>query len=175
MENIFFNSWESLGKTFVMTVLAYFSLIFVLRISGKRTLSKMNAFDFIVTVALGSSLATVALNKSIAIADGILAFFLLVFLQYLITWLSVRYKPVKKIVTSQPAMLLYQGELLKDRMKKERVTLEEILVVARQKGIADLDDLEVVVLETTGDITVIPRLKGDGKHETLKDVENFNS
>lgn len=75
MKNIFFDSWESIFRTTVITILAYVLLIFLLRVSGKRTLSKMNAFDFIVTIALGSTLATVMLNKNVAFADGILAFF----------------------------------------------------------------------------------------------------
>ncbi|MDQ3844263.1 MAG: DUF421 domain-containing protein, partial [Bacteroidota bacterium] len=71
MKNIFFDSWESIIRTIVITVLAYALLIFLLRTSGKRTLSKMNAFDFIVTVALGSTLATVMLNKNVALIDGV--------------------------------------------------------------------------------------------------------
>jgi uncharacterized membrane protein YcaP (DUF421 family) len=99
MDNLFFDSWESLGRTFTVTILAYLIMIFLLRVSGKRTLSKMNALDFIVTIALGSTLATVALNKNVALADGALAFFLLIFLQFFITWLTVREKKIKKIVT----------------------------------------------------------------------------
>lgn len=88
MTKIFFDNWESLYRTFFITIMAYFALIFLLRISGKRSLSKMNAFDFIITVALGSTLATVLLNKSVALADGVLAFALLIGLQYIITfWL----------------------------------------------------------------------------------------
>src|SRR5690606_20304711 len=104
MENIFFDNWQSLGRTFFITILAYLSMIILLRVSGKRTLSKMNAFDFIVTVALGSSLATVALNKNVPLADGALAFFLLIFLQFLITWLSMRKKIEKRMVTSEPTL-----------------------------------------------------------------------
>lgn len=70
MSKLFFDSWESIFRTIVITVLAYFSLIRLLRISGKRTLSKMKAFDFVVTVALGSTPATVLLNKLVALADG---------------------------------------------------------------------------------------------------------
>ena len=96
MTKLFFDSWESILRTGVTTILAYSCRILLLRISGKRTLSKMNAFDFIVTIALGSILATVLLNKSVALADGVLAFLLLIFLQYIITWLSVRYKTVSQ-------------------------------------------------------------------------------
>ncbi len=75
MENYFFDNWESIARTLTITISAYLILIFFLRVSGKRTLSKMNAFDFIITIALGSCLATVALNKEVALADGALVFF----------------------------------------------------------------------------------------------------
>jgi uncharacterized membrane protein YcaP (DUF421 family) len=102
MENIFFDSWQSLSRSFFVTILAYAGMILFLRVSGKRTLTKMNAFDFIITVALGSALANVALNKDVALADGLLVFALLIFLQFFITWLSVRIRAVKKI-SNQPA------------------------------------------------------------------------
>lgn len=72
MEPMLFSGWENLLRTLVVGVLAYVSLVVFLRISGKRTLSKMNAFDLIVTVALGSTLATVLLSKDVALAEGAL-------------------------------------------------------------------------------------------------------
>jgi uncharacterized membrane protein YcaP (DUF421 family) len=65
---MFFDGWKGLGQTAVAGIVAYTSLILLLRISGKRTLAKMNAFDLIVTVALGSVLATVILSKDVALA-----------------------------------------------------------------------------------------------------------
>ncbi len=66
----FFDSWSAMGRTVVVGVLAYLALVLLLRVSGKRTLSKMNAFDLVVTVALGSTLATVLLSTSVALARG---------------------------------------------------------------------------------------------------------
>jgi uncharacterized membrane protein YcaP (DUF421 family) len=172
MEKFFFDDWESLFRTLTITILAYIAMIFLLRSSGKRTLSKMNAFDFIVTVALGSALAAVSLNKSIALIDGVLAFFLLIFLQYVITWLSVRYKSVKHLITSKPTLLLYKGELLDDALKKERVTIEEIHSAARNGGQADLTKIDVMILESTGEITVIADIKSDSPN-ALKDASNY--
>ncbi len=174
MHNMFFDDWQSLLRAFILTILAYFTLIIFIRVSGKRTLSKMNAFDFLVTIALGSCLAAVSLNKNIALAEGALVYFTLIFLQFIITWTSVRVKQVKKLVTGQPALLLYKGELLGDAMKRERITIEEIYVVARANGIANLNEVEVIVLETTGDITIISKLeKSKGEAETLKNVLGY--
>ena len=84
-------------------------VLLLLRVSGKRTLTKMNAFDLVVTVALGSTLATVLLTKSVALAEGLTAFVLLIFLQFVLTWLSVRSRAVSRLVKSEPTLLVYQG------------------------------------------------------------------
>lgn len=109
MTMIFFDGWRSLVRTLVIGILAYAGLVVFLRVSGKRTLSKMNAFDFVVTVALGSTLATVLLNRSVPLADGLAAFALLIGLQFGVTWLSVRVGWLRRFVTGEPQMLFYQG------------------------------------------------------------------
>jgi uncharacterized membrane protein YcaP (DUF421 family) len=169
MKNIFFESWESIVRTVVITVLAYASLIFLLRVSGKRTLSKMNAFDFIVTVALGSTLATVMLSKDVVLADGVLAFFLLIFLQFVISWLSARSKTISNIVKSSPTLLVYKGVLLHEVMKKERIDEDEIYAVVRQNGLNSLTETTAIILETDGSLNLI---KDDSslKTETMSSV-----
>lgn len=129
----------------------------------------MNAFDFIVTIALGSCLATVALNKNVVLLEGLLVFFLLILMQFIITWLSVRTKFVKNLVTSKASMLLYKGELFEKELKKQRISIEEIHQAARKKGHTDLHNVDVIVLETTGDITVISE-GGEGE-STLQFVD----
>jgi len=99
---MFFNNWADLGRVLIVGVLAYLGLIVLLRLSGKRTLAKMNAFDFVVTVALGSTLATVLLSKDVALAEGLVAFATLVALQFIIAWLSVRSETVSRFVKSEP-------------------------------------------------------------------------
>lgn len=159
---MFFSGWESLLRTLVVGVLAYVSLIVFLRISGKRTLSKMNAFDLIVTVALGSTLATVLLSKDVALAEGALAFALLIGFQFVITWSSVRAPWVRRWVTGEPLMLLYQGEFLPAALQRSRVAEEEVRAAIRSAGLASLNDAEAVVLETDGSFSVIRRGGGDG-------------
>lgn len=170
MDNIFFDSWESILRTLVITIMAYAFLIFFLRSSGKRTLSKMNAFDLIVTIALGSTLATVMLNKNVALADGVLAFFLLIVLQYLITFLSVRYQPISRLIKSTPTLLVYKGKMLKAFMQKERIDEDEIYAIIREKGLSSLEEAGAVVLETDGTLTVIKELR-DMTAAVLKNIE----
>jgi uncharacterized membrane protein YcaP (DUF421 family) len=163
-----FNSWDAVWRTLIVGVLAYSSLVLLLRISGKRTLSKMNAFDLIVTVALGSTLATILLNKNVALVEGISAFFILIALQYLVAWLSIRSYGFKKLIKSDPKLIFYQGKYLKENIVKERVLEVEILQAARSSGINSMEQVEAVVLETDGRISVIK--KSDSKTNTLDNV-----
>ena len=105
---MFFDNWFGLLRVLVITPLAYLALISLLRVSGKRTLSKMNAFDFVVTVALGSTFATIILSSDVALIEGVLAFFMLIASQFVITWLSVRSEAVKRFVKSEPSLLFHK-------------------------------------------------------------------
>ncbi len=155
MEKIFFDSIESVIRIFIIGVLAYVGIILLLRASGKRTLSKMNAFDFIVTVALGSTLASVLIDKSIPLLDGLLAFAILIYLQYLITYMSVRYKKINNLVKSTPTLLAYKGKLLPEMMKKERIDEDEIYATIRKKGLSSIEQVDVIILESDGSLSLI--------------------
>lgn len=170
MESVWFNSWGSILRIVCVTPLIYGTMILLLRVYGKRTLSKMNAFDLVVTFALGSILAGVAINQKIPLADGITAMLLFIVLQYLLTWLSVRVKFVKNLITNKPSLIFYKGEFLYDVMKKERITTEEILSAVRQEGISNLDEIAMIILETTGAIAIIKKIK-DLKNNTFENVE----
>jgi len=155
VEQMFFSGWESLLRTLVVGVLAYIALVFFLRLSGKRTLSKMNAFDLVVTVALGSTLATVLLTKDVALADGALAFALLIGLQFVVSWSSVRAGWVRQAVTGDPLMLVYRGECLPAALRHARLTEAEVRAAVRAAGSGSLGEVQAVVLETDGSLSVV--------------------
>ena len=159
---MFFDSWQGVARVFVVGICAYAALVAILRISGKRTLSKMNAFDLIVTVALGSTLATILLSEDVALAEGVAAFALLIGLQLAITWLSVRTKVVPALVKSTPTLLAFRGEQLDDAIRAQRVSEEEVLQAVRQQGFASVADVHAVVLETDGSFSVIGSASKDG-------------
>ncbi len=157
---VLFDTWWSLGRVFIVGGAAYVVLIVMLRISGKRTLSKMNAFDLVVTVALGSTLATVLLDRNVPFAEGIAALALLIALQFVITWLAVRSQHFQKLVKSEPTMLVHRGICLESAMRHQRVTIEEIQAALRAAGLSSTAEAASVVLETDGSMTVVPQASG---------------
>ena len=158
---ILLNGWFPLLRILVIGVLAYVGLIILLRLTGKRTLSKMNAFDFVVTVALGSTLATVIISKDVPLAEGLLALALLVLLQYAVAFLSVRWNGFHRLVKSQPRLLFWRGHFLRQEMRQERVTESEIVAVVRAQGLASIEQVEAVVIETAGELSVSKSAESD--------------
>ena len=119
----------------------------------------MNAFDFVVTVALGSMLATVILSKDIALLDGLFGLFLLIALQYLITWLASRYSMIDTIIKSSPTLLVYKGVMMKNAMLQERIDADEIYATIRKKGYSAISEVDAIILETDGSLTAIEVVK----------------
>jgi uncharacterized membrane protein YcaP (DUF421 family) len=157
-----FDSWFGIVRVIVVGTFAYFVLVLSLRLSGKRTLTKLNAFDLIITVALGSTLSSIILSKSVALLEGVVALVLLISLQYVITWSSVRFERVEKLVKAEPTLLLYRGEVLSAVLKRQRVTADEVLAAVRGSGGANLEEIEAVVLETDGSMSVVRRAPDGG-------------
>jgi len=151
--NMFFQNWEGIVRTIIVGALAYITLILFLRVSGKRTLAKLNAFDLVVTVALGSTLSAALLQESVALAEVTAAFALLILLQFVVTFTSVRFGSIAKIVRSEPALLARNGAFCEAAMKRERITPDEAMSAVRSAGGRDISDVAFLILESDGTIS----------------------
>ncbi len=167
---MFFDQWSDVLRVLVVGTSAYAALVLILRVSGKRTLAKLNAFDLVVSVALGSTLATVLLSADVSLVSGVAAMGLLVLLQLVVAWASSRSLRARQVVKSSPSLLLHRGTLLEDRLLAHRVTAGEVRQAARAQGFGGLDLLEAVVLETDGSLSVVSR-QSAGSGDALADVD----
>ena len=152
---MFFHTWVGIARVPIVGTLAYVALVLFIRISGKRTLTKLNAFDLVVTVALGSTLSSVLLNDSIALAEGLVAMATLIGLQFVVTFASVRSSRIEGLVKSEPTLLLRDGRFLDAALKAQRVTRDEVLSALRSEGVSDVEAVHAVVLETDGSMSVL--------------------
>lgn len=152
---MWFDSWQDMTRVVAVGAAAYVFLIVVLRTTGKRTLSQMNAFDFVVTVALGSTLATILLSKDVSWAEGAFALALLASLQFLVAWAAVRWSTLRKAVTSKPTVLVLQGSIDEDALLKSRLTHAQLMQAIRSGGFGEVALVGAVVLEPNGELSVI--------------------
>lgn len=149
------SSLDELLRILIATAASYAAVIFILRINGKRSLSKLNAFDFIVTIALGSVLASTILSKSAKILEGIFAFGVLVLLQFIVSKTSAHWGGFAKIVRSEPKLLLRDGTFLDAALESERFTRDEVIAEIRKHGHGRFEDIAAVVLESDGSLSVL--------------------
>lgn len=170
---MWFDSWSDLVRILLVGTAAYAVLVAVLRLSGKRTLSQLNAFDFVVTVSLGSTLATVLLTSDVSWAEGVTALVLLACLQFLVAWTSARWPRLRAGITSDPALLLYNGVIRDETLLRHRLTVSELREAVRMQGVGDLSLVSAVVLETNGKLSVVTAEQyGDGS--ALEGVRGFS-
>jgi uncharacterized membrane protein YcaP (DUF421 family) len=161
--NYFFDGWDPLVRVFVVGSLSYILLVFLLKVAGKRTLAQMSGFDFIITVAIGSTFGRLITARGVTLAESASAFLLLIFLQLGFAWLNMKYSWFSRLAKSQPTLLYYKGSFLEDNIRRCRVNKDEVLGVIREQGIESLDEVEAVVLETSGGWSVVRK----GKREDV--------
>jgi uncharacterized membrane protein YcaP (DUF421 family) len=166
---MWFDTWGDIGRVVLVGTASYAVLVAVLRVTGKRTLAQLNAFDFVVTVALGSTLATILLSSEVSFAEGITALVLLAGLQFLVAALSARRPSSRTGLTSRPVVLLADGAIRHEALKRNRLTESELRQAVRMQGTGDFSQVKAVVLETNGKLSVITTSQY-GNGSALEDV-----
>ncbi|GLJ80344.1 DUF421 domain-containing protein [Microbacterium imperiale] len=171
---MWFDSWSDVLRVVLVGLAAYLSLVLLIRASGKRSLAQMNAFDLVVTVALGSTLATILLSSDVAYAEGVTAIVLLLALQVIVAVL-VKWSPrFRRVVTAAPALLVVHGSLDERELRRNRVTRKDVEQAVRQSGQGAMKDVAAVILESDGKMSVIPEASlGDGS--AVRDIPGWPS
>lgn len=166
---MWFDTWSDIWRVLLVGPASYAALVLVLRTSGKRTLSKLNAFDLVVTVALGSTLATIFLSKDVSWSEGVVALAVLALLQLLVAAITSRLPVVRSAVTAGPTLLLREGEMLEQALRDARLTAAEVRQAIRGSGVGDVAMVAAVVLESDGSLSVVTR-EQSGDLSALEDL-----
>jgi len=136
---------------------------------GKRTISKMNPGDFVITVALGSMVAALILFRDIPVANGFAAMCAMVAVQFVVEWATARSTRLRNVIDGTPTLLVHNGKMLTRNMRRENIDEQDILDVLRRHAVGSVADARAVVLEIDGSFSVIT--KDVGREEsTLRDV-----
>ena len=159
----FFESWYNVGRTVTLSIVGFAALMVLLRLSGKRTLSKLNAFDFVFVVAVGSVFASTIISKDITLVEGIAALATLIAIQVILAELAMRFSAVERIINGEPTLLLSHGKFIPRALRKERITEEEVRAAIRAKGVKRVEDVDAVILENDGSLSVAWEAKGPGR------------
>ena len=167
-----FGGWSGILDTLIVGTLSYFGTIVLLRLSGKRTLSKWNSFDFVVTIAFGSILASALLSDTTRFVQAMVGIGILVLLQFVITWLAVRSGAIQTLIKSEPSLLLFKGQMINKTLEKQRVAEGEVLAAIRLSGHSSVDSIDAVILETDGSFSVVEEVDIENA-SAMRDIREF--
>lgn len=170
--DLFFDGSDGLLRTLVSAPIIYASIIAFVRLTGKRSTSQMNNFDWIVTVALGSISASGIILENVTILEALLAVGLLLGLQWLLTKALLYSTWLRYLVKAEPKLLVHSGEYLVGAMREERVTRDEILAAVRAHGLTTVDDAQWIILENDATFSVIAKDESSKSTPLLRNVLN---
>ncbi len=171
--NLLPRSWPSWLTVIVVVPIAYVSLLVVLRVAGKRTLSKLTAYGLAVTVAFGSLLATVIVSRSVPLGDGVLAFTTLAALQWVVAWGATRSRTIARVVIARPTLLVCRGRVDDRAVRRQRLRLDDVRAAVRAAGHASVTEVLAVVLETDGSLSVVGAAGASEQTDALDGVEGW--
>ncbi|MGF1523267.1 MAG: DUF421 domain-containing protein [Leptolyngbyaceae cyanobacterium] len=170
---VFFDGWEGIIKIAIAAPVMYVAVVASIRIFGKRSTSQMNNFDWIVTVAIGSLTASGIILDSVTIIEALFAVVFLLAAQYLLTKKVIDSSRLTKLVKAKPALLVHDGKLIHDAMRRERITKPEIMATLREHGLISIEDAQWVILETDATFSVIAKDDRNFSRAKFEEVSGF--
>ena len=142
---------------FFRTLLIYFMILVGMRLMGKREIGELTPIDLVVSLMIAELGVLIIEDKSIGLFKGVIPISTLVGVEILVSYLSLKSDLIRKLVNGTPAVLIKNGEVIKEEMRKNRYTTHDLLTQLREKEVFNISDVEFAVLETSGELTVIPK------------------
>lgn len=173
LSSALFDGWEGIIKICIAAPLVYAFVVLAIRITGKRSTSQMNNFDWIVTVAIGSITASGIILDSVTVSEALTAITLLLGAQYFLTKALLASSALTKLVKASPTLVVHDGQFIRRAMRKERVMTSEVMAALRENGLFCIEDAQWVILETDATFSVIPKGDRDFSKAQFENISGF--
>lgn len=154
VRNWIWSSVPDVAMVAVTGICVYAAVIIATRLTGLRSFAKFSSFDFAMTIAVGSLISSALLTEDPPLVHAITGVITIFALQRVIAVLR-RHPPIARLVDNNPTVLMKNGEIVYENMRKTAVTEDDLRSILRQRNVSDVSTVHAVVLETTGDISVL--------------------
>jgi len=173
-ESWFSIDWQQVLGISLSAVGFYIGLMMFTRFMGLRSFSKLSSHDFAMTVGIGSILASTVLSDSPSLLQGLFAVGILFIIQGLVSMIRRKFKPLKALIDNQPIILMAHGEYFWDNLKEANLSTSDVQQVLRKNSIKSKTEVFVVIMETTGDMSVIKNNDVIPDWSLVNDVRDSN-
>lgn len=158
-----------MGTIFLRTIIIYLVVLIAIRLMGKREIGQLQPYELVATIIIADVASLPMQNVSISLIQGIVPILGLLFMQIAFSLLTFKSKKLQKVLSGNPTILMANGKLIKENLEKQKYTYQTLMEQIRVAGFYKLSDLDYIILETSGQISVIP--KEDFAPATKKDIE----
>ncbi len=145
----------SLVEKLIRSVAVYLFLLVAFRVAGKRQLGQMTAFDLVVLLIISNVVQNAVIGNDNSLGGGLFGATVIFLLNGLVAWLTFRFKRVERLVEHAPTLLVKGGQILRDNLRRERLSMPEFRAALRRHGVVSVRDVRYVILEEDGHITVL--------------------
>lgn len=143
--------------TFFRAIVLYILVLVVMRLMGKREIGHMQPFELAISIMIADLAATPMTETGVPITNGIMPILGLLVMHLIISMINIKSTKAREIVCGKPTILIYRGRIDQKALKKERFTINELEERLRDNSIFNIGDVEYAILETSGQVTVIPK------------------
>ena len=141
---------------FIRSIILYVAVLISLRVMGKGEIAEMNCFDLVITLLIAEVASTPMENNDIPLLYGIASLIGLVFIQTVISVISLKFRSISRFVSGKPSILINKGKIDYKILKKEKITIDELLEQLRIQGYFNIKYVQYALLETDGNLSVVP-------------------
>lgn len=153
---------------FVRTLILYIVIVIVLRLLGKRQIGQLQPSELVVALIIADLAAVPMANVGIPLINGIISIITLFIMEELLSLISMKSEGARGIISGKPSILIERGIIVEKELRRIRYNLNDLLEQLRLKNFANLEDIDYAILETSGQLSVIP--KAENKPVTIKDL-----
>ena len=157
--------------TIIRTIILYIMVVFVMRLMGKRQIGELQPFEFVVTLMIAELAAVPMEDTGIPLLKGIIPVFILLAAQITLSYFSMKHQGFRKIVCGTPSILISNGKIIDKELRELRYNINDLLEQLRIKDYPNVNEVEYAILETNGELTVIP--KAEYRPTVVKDINVF--
>lgn len=141
----------------IRSIIAFLLLLLLTRIMGKKQLSQLTFFDYVVGITIGSIAATMSTDKNIQISNGVVSLAIWGLFPIILGFFGMKSRRFLQLTDGRPSIIIKNGEVLEESMKKNQLAIDELMMLLREKGVFKVDDVEMAVLETNGELSVLKK------------------
>lgn len=141
------------------TILVLIILFFITKMMGKKQISELNFFDYVVGITIGSIAADISLDIEKNMIAGIAALFIYGFISYIISFVSIKSILARRFFIGVPTVLVEKGKIIESGLKKSKIDVNDLLTEARENGYFNLDEIDYAFMEVNGNISFLPKEK----------------